>query len=126
VDNGSLGRTWSRSEGSLLRKSENAHANIGLSQDHNSQPTKPNWTKHTIGPRVLVAEDNVINVKVIEKVLKHVRPNINIDVVGNGIDVLKASKKNKYDLILMDIHMPGTTTNFLFVSFTTDTVGALV
>jgi CheY-like chemotaxis protein len=57
-------------------------------------------------PRILIAEDNIVNVKVVQQVLHHVRPDAVIDVAGTGIEVLKAVESNTYDLILMDIHMP--------------------
>lgn len=57
-------------------------------------------------PRILVAEDNKINVKVVTKIIQHVRPDVLIDVVSSGTEVLQVTERIKYDLILMDIHMP--------------------
>jgi len=59
-------------------------------------------------PRILVAEDNMINVRVMLRVLSHIRPDAEVDVAGNGVEVLEAVQRKEYDLILMDIHMPGT------------------
>jgi len=74
----------------------------------NDTETTPGPTKSTKpSPRILIAEDNIVNVKVVQKVLLHVRPDAVIDVAGTGIEVLKAVESNTYDLILMDIHMPG-------------------
>ena len=56
--------------------------------------------------RVLVAEDSEINIKIATKIIKHVRPNVYIDVVRTGLEVLRVTEENTYDLILMDIHMP--------------------
>lgn len=56
--------------------------------------------------RILVAEDNPINVRVVLRVLNHVLPNVHVDVVGNGLEVLAATADSKYDLLLLDIHMP--------------------
>lgn len=56
--------------------------------------------------RILVAEDNPINVRVVLRVLSHVLPNVPVDVVGNGVEVLAATAKTQYDLLLLDIHMP--------------------
>ncbi|MFA6083000.1 response regulator [Mucilaginibacter sp.] len=58
-----------------------------------------------INVRVLVAEDNVINQFMLSKMLKDW--NITFDVVDNGADVIEWLKKNDYDLVLMDTHMPG-------------------
>jgi CheY-like chemotaxis protein len=54
--------------------------------------------------RILVAEDNLINQKLISKVLFKI--GYVADVVENGVQVLEALKKINYDLILMDIQMP--------------------
>lgn len=56
--------------------------------------------------RILVAEDNPINVRVVLRVLKHVLPNTAVDVVQNGLEVLSATSMQRYGLILLDIHMP--------------------
>lgn len=59
------------------------------------------WT-----PRILIAEDNLVNQRVITRVLKSVMPDAPVEVAGNGVEVLEAVKRSVYDLILMDIHMP--------------------
>ncbi|KAL6758459.1 CheY-like superfamily [Haematococcus lacustris] len=56
--------------------------------------------------RILIAEDNKINQKVVLKVLQQVGGGCTPDVVENGLEVLKALETKSYDLILMDIHMP--------------------
>jgi CheY-like chemotaxis protein len=53
---------------------------------------------------VLVAEDNLVNQKVILQLLK--RLGIEADVVSNGLAVLSALDAQPYDLILMDLSMP--------------------
>jgi PAS domain S-box-containing protein len=54
--------------------------------------------------RILLAEDNVINQKVATRILTQMgyRP----DVVQNGLEVLSALERQKYDVILMDVQMP--------------------
>jgi CheY-like chemotaxis protein len=54
--------------------------------------------------RLLLAEDNVINQKVATRILSQMgyRP----DVVHNGVEVLEALERQRYDVILMDIQMP--------------------
>jgi PAS domain S-box-containing protein len=54
--------------------------------------------------RILLAEDNVINQKVATRILSQMgyRP----DVVQNGLEVLQALERQKYDVILMDVQMP--------------------
>ncbi len=54
--------------------------------------------------RILVAEDNPTNVKLIKIVLGGLgyRP----DVAGNGLEVLAALRRQPYDVVLMDVRMP--------------------
>ena len=54
--------------------------------------------------RVLVAEDNELNQKIVSALLKKI--NIHADVAFNGVEVLELLKEKKYDIILMDIEMP--------------------
>jgi PAS domain S-box-containing protein len=54
--------------------------------------------------RILVAEDNVLNQMLIKAILD--KENVSFDFAGNGQEVLSLLKKNKYDIILMDIQMP--------------------
>lgn len=56
------------------------------------------------GLNVLVAEDNIINAKLIETIL--LRNGATLEVVKNGQEAVRAFKNNNYDVILMDIHMP--------------------
>jgi CheY-like chemotaxis protein len=52
-----------------------------------------------------VFEDNKINKMITKKILE--KNKINCSVADNGEDAVKMVKENHYDLILMDIHMPG-------------------
>jgi CheY-like chemotaxis protein len=53
---------------------------------------------------ILVAEDNLINQKLITRVLE--KMGYKPDVAANGDEVIKALNQKSYDLILMDIQMP--------------------
>ena len=53
---------------------------------------------------VLVAEDDPINQLVLTRLLKFL--NFEVEVVENGVEVLKALEHTNYDLIFMDIQMP--------------------
>lgn len=57
--------------------------------------------KHPL--RILVAEDNTVNQKVLLKVLE--RFGYRADAVGNGLEVLDALMRQPYDVILMDVQM---------------------
>ncbi|HOO83047.1 MAG TPA: response regulator [Prolixibacteraceae bacterium] len=54
--------------------------------------------------KILVAEDNPINIKVSAFVLKPIADVI--DIAQNGAEVLEKLKNNTYDVILMDVKMP--------------------
>lgn len=54
--------------------------------------------------KILVAEDNRVNQKVVLRMLSQL--GYSADVVENGIEVLNALKKQHYDLIFMDLQMP--------------------
>ena len=54
--------------------------------------------------RIIVAEDNIINQKVLIKMLENL--GCRADAVSNGIEVLNALESTPYDLVLMDCQMP--------------------
>ena len=56
------------------------------------------------GLRVLIAEDNKINVLVIKKILS--QWNVEPVIAENGLEVLGRLSKESFDIILMDLHMP--------------------
>jgi hypothetical protein len=55
--------------------------------------------------KVLVVEDNKINQMITKKILT--KMDLHCDIVDNGEDAVAQIKANKYDIVLMDIHMPG-------------------
>jgi PAS domain S-box-containing protein len=54
--------------------------------------------------KILLAEDNLINQKVALRILS--KMGYRADVVANGIETLEALKRQKYDIIFMDVQMP--------------------
>ena len=54
--------------------------------------------------RILVAEDNEINQKLILRILQ--TAGYEVDMVGNGCDAVEFANRNQYDFILMDLQMP--------------------
>jgi signal transduction histidine kinase/CheY-like chemotaxis protein len=65
--------------------------------------TEPELVKQ-LPLRILVAEDNAINQKVILKLLQ--RLGYTADLAKTGLEVLQAVAHQAYDLILMDVQMP--------------------
>jgi CheY-like chemotaxis protein len=57
-----------------------------------------------VPPRILMAEDNMINQRVGKLILE--RAGFAIDLAADGMETLEAHKKQPYDLILMDCQMP--------------------
>lgn len=56
------------------------------------------------GIRVLVAEDNMVNVQVLSAQLA--RLHITPDIAKNGLQALEMHNENPYDIIISDCHMP--------------------
>ncbi|MBL8151120.1 MAG: response regulator [Blastocatellia bacterium] len=54
--------------------------------------------------RILLAEDNVVNQKVALRMLEKL--SYRADIAANGLEVLQAVERQKYDLVFMDIQMP--------------------
>lgn len=57
------------------------------------------------GCRILLAEDNRINQEIVVDLLTGV--GLKVDIANNGYEALEMSRKGNYDLILMDMQMPG-------------------
>ena len=53
---------------------------------------------------ILIAEDNIVNQKLIERILQKL--GYQIDIVSDGIQVLNSIERKEYNVILMDIRMP--------------------
>ena len=66
-----------------------------------SKPATPN---ELLNKRILIVEDNKINQMITRKILEG--KNFTCEVANNGEEAIIAARTRKYDLILMDIHMP--------------------
>jgi CheY-like chemotaxis protein/HPt (histidine-containing phosphotransfer) domain-containing protein len=66
--------------------------------NHNADKTDH---KH---PRILVADDTDVNQKIAQLILQ--KSDYRVDIAENGQQALEAYRRNRYDLILMDIQMP--------------------
>lgn len=57
------------------------------------------------GLHILIVEDNKINQVITKKMLD--KKDITCEIANDGYEAVDMAKSNTYDLILMDIHMPG-------------------
>lgn len=55
--------------------------------------------------KILIVEDNKINQMVSRKMLEN--KGINCQIIDNGEAAIEIVKNNKFDMILMDVHLPG-------------------
>ncbi|WP_111977689.1 response regulator [Algibacillus agarilyticus] len=79
-------------------QSDNAANNQGISQD---LPPKEEQKKQY---KVLLVEDNHIYRDMIKRILENA--NYLVNEAADGIEALKEIKKDKYDLVIMDLFMP--------------------
>lgn len=70
----------------------------------NAKPSGEIVPLRSVGIRVLVAEDNPVNRLVIEKLLEHL--GYASSFAENGAETIAAAMRERFDAILMDIHMP--------------------
>ncbi len=76
-----------------VRTDEALEAELRLRRDH-------------AGQRVLLAEDNAINQEVARELLRAV--GLRVEVASHGGEALALLQQGPYDLVLMDVQMPGT------------------
>ncbi len=72
-----------------------------------AEPDKPQFDpemgKH-LPLRILLAEDNMVNQKLVLRLLE--RMGYRADVAANGLETIQAVQRQPYDVILMDVQMP--------------------
>jgi PAS domain S-box-containing protein len=88
----------------LTRLSTALATALGLSPQVTAASATPGLQFATLPVRVLVAEDNVVNQKVVIYMLRKL--GIRADVAANGLEAIDALQRQPYDLILMDCQMP--------------------
>ena len=83
---------------------------LDISDEKVSQQTKTDKKKvidlqYLVGKNVLVVEDDKINQMITKKILE--KNKMVCQVADNGTDAVALVKENDFDIVLMDIHMPG-------------------
>jgi len=70
-----------------------------------TQDLQEDYTEQNLeGMRVLLVEDNLINIKIAQKIMG--QWNVIVDLAENGLIGVQKFEKNTYDVILMDLSMP--------------------
>jgi DNA-binding NtrC family response regulator len=57
---------------------------------------------------ILIADDDIVICNMLEILFKN-KPNINTDIVQDGLEALRQLKRKTYQIVISDIDMPGMT-----------------
>ena len=93
---------------SQLRETMAALPGTGLERRAVSEPQEPIAERvagERRGARILLAEDNPTNQMVAVKILE--RLGYRVEIASNGEEAIQALAESEYDLVLMDLQMPG-------------------
>lgn len=93
---------------STLGKGSKFSFDLQFKIDKNQQlpiKVKPKNYVNLKGKKILVVEDNKINQMITKKMLEN--KGMHCEIIDNGEGAIETAKTNSYDLILMDVHLPG-------------------
>ncbi|MGZ9735962.1 response regulator [Flavobacterium sp. GNP002] len=88
-----------------LEKTNHGYDSKGLNNNVEVAEEIP-IVKNVTNKKILVVEDNKINMLLVKTLLKSILPGCSIVEASDGKKAIKLYKKEKLDLILMDIQMP--------------------
>jgi CheY-like chemotaxis protein/HPt (histidine-containing phosphotransfer) domain-containing protein len=90
-----------------VKASQLFEALVGILAERPTEETRP--AEEEVAPadgmRILIVEDNVLNQKLALGLLAKL--GYEGEVVGTGVEALEALDRKKYDVVLMDVQMPG-------------------
>lgn len=66
---------------------------------------KVNYDSKLVNKKILLVEDNKINQMISKKMLE--KKGIYCTIIDSGEDAIEIAKSNTFDMILMDVHLPG-------------------
>jgi len=89
--------------GAALERAAAAVLGAGTATGLSALPGEPDLP-HFDGVRALLAEDNVVNQLVAVEQLRAL--GLEVDVVSTGAEAVQRARAQRYDIILMDLHMP--------------------
>ncbi|XP_027938563.1 histidine kinase 5-like [Vigna unguiculata] len=101
LQNGSVDSSQHKEAITLGTMSNELQQTCVVSSNNN---TSSEEIKSSSGPKILLVEDNKINVMVTQSMMK--RLGYSMDVVNNGVEAVRAVQRHTYDVILMDVFMP--------------------
>lgn len=73
-----------------------------LGRPREASPSPPG--QFLAGKRVLIAEDNSINLEIVRELVTHV--GASVEEARTGLDAVEAVKRSSFDVIVMDLQMP--------------------
>ena len=91
---------------SEINKGSRFYFNIDLklASDKELNKTTQKKNRNFTDKKVLLVDDNLINIMVGKQILEKAK--LNVDVANDGLVAVNKVKKNEYDVVLMDIQMP--------------------